>query len=70
MVAAEIVFSVETELAQTLTDVMARRTLLAFEPDHGLAAVEDIAAVLARQLNWDEPASLTELADTVPGWII
>lgn len=62
LVAAEIVFSVETELAKTLTDVMARRTLLAFEPDHGLAAVEDIAAVLARQLNWDEPRVATELA--------
>ncbi len=62
LVAAEVVFSVEAELARTLTDVMARRTLLAFEPDHGLAVVDDIAAVLARRLDWDEARTETELA--------
>lgn len=52
-VAAEVVFAVEHELALTLTDVMARRILLAFQAGHGLNALDAVTDLLARRLGWD-----------------
>ena len=62
-IAAELVFAVTREFAKTLTDVMARRTLLAFEPDHGLAAVVRVAEILGTQLNWDEKRRNAEISE-------
>lgn len=52
--AAEVVFAVNEEFAQTLTDVMARRLLLAFEPDHGITGAERIVTIMASIKGWDE----------------
>lgn len=60
--AAELVFAVEQDLALTLTDVFARRLLLAFEPGHGLEAVETSAALLGSRLGWDADRREAELA--------
>lgn len=62
-IAAELVFAVTSEFAKTLTDVMARRILLAFEPDHGLAAVLRVAEILGTQLNWDQKRRNAEIAE-------
>jgi glycerol-3-phosphate dehydrogenase len=51
-IAAELVFGVEKEFAHTLTDLFARRLLLAFHPDHGLAAVERAAEIVAPYRGW------------------
>lgn len=59
---AEIVYAVEHEFAVGLDDVFARRTLLAFEPGHGLALVEAAAAVLTRRYGWDEARRRAEIA--------
>ncbi len=49
----ELRYSVENEMAQTLGDLLIRRTHLAFETrDHGIAAAERVAAVVAPQLGW------------------
>ncbi|WP_420120969.1 FAD-dependent oxidoreductase [Nakamurella sp.] len=53
-IGAELVFAVRVEFARTLADVLARRTLLAFEPGHALPEVDKIAAVLGDRLDWDE----------------
>ena len=45
----------------SLTDVLARRVMIAFEPDHGLESIDDLAGVLAEHLGWD--------ADTVAAQI-
>ncbi|MGI3786438.1 MAG: FAD-dependent oxidoreductase [Janthinobacterium lividum] len=58
---AEVRFAMRAELARTLTDVMARRTLLAFEPGHGLASVDEVAAVMAEELGWNEHRLTEEL---------
>lgn len=54
LIGAEVVFALRHELAVTLTDVLARRVLVAFEPGHGLAALEQIAAVAAASAGWSD----------------
>lgn len=59
--AAEVVFAVREEFARTLTDVMSRRLLLAFEPDHGLNGTERIATIMALAEGWDESRTQKEI---------
>ena len=54
LLAAELVHAVTREHAVTLTDVLARRVLVAFEPGHGLEVVGDLVAVVGERLGWDE----------------
>lgn len=61
-IAAELLFAVRHEFAQTLTDILARRMLLAFEPDHGVAAANVAAAILGARLGWDENRQRLETA--------
>jgi glycerol-3-phosphate dehydrogenase len=47
--------AVENEMACTLTDILVRRTKVAFASrDHGLPAAERVAAVVARHAGWDD----------------
>ena len=49
----ELRYSVANEMAQTLGDLLIRRTHLAFETrDHGAAAAERVATAVARQFGW------------------
>ncbi len=61
-IAAELLFAVEKEFAKTLTDVFARRILLAFDPNHGWAAAQRAAAILGEKLGWDEQRRAAEIA--------
>ena len=54
LLGAELVHAVTRERAVTLTDVLARRVLLAFEPGHGLDVVGELAAMVGERLGWDE----------------
>ena len=46
--------AVEQELACTLTDILVRRTKVAFSArDHGIPAAPRVAAVIARHMQWD-----------------
>lgn len=50
---AHVVHAVREEQCVRLTDFMvARRALALLERDHGLAAVDEVAAVMARELGW------------------
>jgi len=52
---AEVVFAVRREFARRLDDVMVRRLALVYEtPDAGVAAIPNVAAIMARELGWDE----------------
>jgi glycerol-3-phosphate dehydrogenase len=62
LIAAELVLAVEEEFAATLTDVLARRVLLAFEPGHGLEVVDDAARVVGDRLGWDGQRRADEVA--------
>ncbi len=61
--AVELTFTMRRELARTLTDVLARRVLLAFEPGHGLESLDDIVSVLARSEGWDDARVEREVAE-------
>ena len=61
-VAAELVFAVDREFAQTLADIYARRILLAFEPQHGRNSVPRAVAILAERFGWDAARQQAEIA--------
>lgn len=51
----DAVNAVENELACTLTDIMVRRTKVAFASrDHGIPAAARVAAAVARHADWDD----------------
>lgn len=68
MIRAELVQAVIREQAGTLADVLARRTLTAFEPGHGLESVDGIADVLADVLGWDADQRQREI-DGYRSWL-
>ncbi|TDL40144.1 glycerol-3-phosphate dehydrogenase [Kocuria rosea] len=65
---AELLFAVRHEFARTLTDVLARRVLLAFEPGHGLEVAGRAAALLGERLGWDRDRQAAEL-DEYRRWL-
>ncbi len=67
-IAAELVFAVTAEMAETITDVLARRTMLAFEPGHGLDGVDRVADVLAAELGWS-PERRAEEIEGYRAWL-
>jgi glycerol-3-phosphate dehydrogenase len=62
-VVAELLFAVRREMARTLTDVLARRVLLAFEPGHGRESVQLAVTVLGDELGWDDEQRQAEVAE-------
>ncbi|RLV50945.1 glycerol-3-phosphate dehydrogenase/oxidase [Nocardioides mangrovicus] len=60
---AELFFAVDHELARTLTDVLARRLLLAFEPGHGREAAGRAADLLGERLGWSSEQRASQLAE-------
>jgi glycerol-3-phosphate dehydrogenase len=68
VLAAELVYAVEEDLARSLTDVLARRVLLAFEPGHALDQIDDIAKTLADHLEWDDDQVRAQIAE-YEGWL-
>ncbi len=54
-IAAEAVFAVRAEMAQTLDDVLARRTRALIVQEHAtLQAAESVADLIAGELGWDQ----------------
>lgn len=61
-VRAEAVYAVRAEGARHLADVLQRRTRLDYETrDRGVAAAEEIAALIAPELGWDEATAKREV---------
>ena len=60
----EFRYAVEREGALTLDDVLTRRTHVAIEdPDAGVGAAAEVAALVAPELGWDEERQKREVAD-------
>ncbi|MFN2602953.1 MAG: FAD-dependent oxidoreductase [Gemmatimonadaceae bacterium] len=52
---AELRYGIESEMALTLSDLLMRRTRIAFEtPDHGLACAPQVAEAVAGVASWDK----------------
>jgi glycerol-3-phosphate dehydrogenase len=62
-IGAELLFAVRHEFARTLTDVLARRLLLAFEPGHGLESVDRAVEILGEELGWSSERRAAEVAE-------
>jgi glycerol-3-phosphate dehydrogenase len=66
---AEVIHSVERELALTVEDVMVRRTSLSLTAqDQGTGAAEKVATLIGQRLGWsasDRNQSLDEYAHTI-----
>ena len=59
---AEALYAVRAEGARHLADVLERRTRLDYETrDRGVAAADEIAALIAPELGWDEQAVRREV---------
>jgi glycerol-3-phosphate dehydrogenase len=60
---AEVIHAVRRELAQTVEDVMVRRTHLYYEaPQHGVTAARRVAELMGRERSWQEGRIAEEVA--------
>jgi len=59
-IGAEVVFSLRTELAETLADVVQRRTLVGYGPHAGLGAVDAAAELAVRHVGWSDERAARE----------
>jgi glycerol-3-phosphate dehydrogenase len=62
---AEIANAVRNEMAQTLCDVVFRRTDLATAGHPGDRALRECAAIVARELGWSESRKASELDEVM-----
>jgi len=60
-VAAELVHAFETEMAETLTDALMRRTMVGLGPAAGLDAVDAAARIAGEHLGWGRERMATEV---------
>ncbi|HKG03832.1 MAG TPA: glycerol-3-phosphate dehydrogenase/oxidase [Conexibacter sp.] len=61
-IGAEVVFSLRTELAETLADVVARRTLVGYGAHAGLTAIDAAAELAVRHAGWSDERAAREVA--------
>ncbi len=59
----EISFAFDYEAAQTLTDVLMRRTMLGLNADNAVPAVDEVATLAADHHGWDESRRQREIED-------
>jgi glycerol-3-phosphate dehydrogenase len=67
---AEVIFALREEMAQTMADIVLRRTDLGSAGRPSKAALMNAAVIMARELNWDAPRLDKELAilRALPCW--
>jgi len=61
LLGAEVIYAFERELAQTLSDVLLRRTMVGMGPSVGLDVDEAAARVAAEHLGWSEERARNEV---------
>jgi glycerol-3-phosphate dehydrogenase len=59
-IGAEVVFSLRTEMAETLADVVQRRTLVGYGAHAGLDAVDAAAEIAVRHAGWSDERAARE----------
>jgi glycerol-3-phosphate dehydrogenase len=60
---AEVEFVISQEFPKSLTDIMARRLILAFEDGHGRSLVSQIADIAAEYFDWSKEQIAEEIAE-------
>lgn len=64
-IGAQVIHAVRNEMAQTLSDVIFRRTGLGTLGTPGTDVVKRVAELMARELDWDETRLANEMAETL-----
>jgi glycerol-3-phosphate dehydrogenase len=59
---AQIVFAVRSEYAETLIDILHRRTMLAMQTDYGFSILPIVLNTLEQHCNWDTARADREIA--------
>ena len=62
VLAAEVVFTLRKEFAQTLTDIVFRRMMVGFDADQGRSMYNEIAALAAAEAGWSTQQEKQQLA--------
>jgi glycerol-3-phosphate dehydrogenase len=60
-IGAEVLNAFQTELAETLTDCLMRRTMVGLNSSTGLNAMEAVARIAQKYLGWDEARAALEI---------
>lgn len=60
---AEVLFVIREEFPRTLSDVMARRLILAFETGHGLNVVGAVADIAAEEFGWSPAKRAAQIGE-------
>jgi glycerol-3-phosphate dehydrogenase len=63
LIGAEVIWAIREEMAQTLTDVLLRRTMAGYGPDNALRAAEAAARVAVEHCGWDEERAEREVGE-------
>jgi len=58
-----VVFALRQEFAVNLTDIVHRRLMIGLSADQGLRISEEIAAIAARESNWNNSEKEQQLTD-------
>jgi glycerol-3-phosphate dehydrogenase len=61
-IAAEAVHAVRDEMAESLADILLRRTMIAYGPHAGIGPDEQVLAAAGKALGWTKPRQRRELA--------
>ncbi len=62
-IAAEVIFSFQEEMAETLADCLLRRTMVGFNSSAGIGADEKASAIATKHLGWSETQVQEEVTD-------
>jgi glycerol-3-phosphate dehydrogenase len=62
VLAAEVVFALREEFAQTLEDIVFRRMMIGFDPDQGRSLYDEIAALAAAEKGWSPEQTSQQVA--------
>lgn len=54
LIGAEVIWAIREEMAQTLSDVILRRTMVGYGPDNALNVVEAAAEIAVKHCGWDK----------------
>ncbi len=63
LMGCEVLYAFKHEMAQKLSDVLLRRTMVGYGPDVGLGVAEPAAAVAVEHLGWGEERARTEVEE-------
>ena len=63
VIAAEVVFALRHEFAVKLTDIVHRRLMIGLSADMGEGMSEEIAAIAAAELNWNNSEKEGQLSE-------